>query len=181
MLDLSKNISAMQIKHIKPINFLYFRTRTRVGELGRFVGVIARDLYRDAAYQQLEVTGPVYWSYFGFTGDEQKEFVLEIGLPVAEIPAKYHGKFNLKHESDFYCVSLLHHGSWFDIPSRYSELNKYILNKGLTPSIHNREVYLNLDFVNPAGNITEIQIGIVSDGEEKRVRNPVMEMAGQVD
>lgn len=150
----------MKIKEVNPINFLYFRTRTRVGELGRFVGIIARELYRDAALYDLEVTGPVYWNYIGFDGDESKVFVLEIAIPVAEIPSSYRGKFQLKREASFRCVSTVHEGSWFDLSRTYSRIAEFISERGLTPCDNNRELYLNIDFMNPAANVTEIQIGI---------------------
>ena len=150
----------MQIKEIKPINFLFFRTRTKVGELGRYVGIVARELYRDASLNDLEVTGPVYWNYIGFEGDESKEFTLEIALPIAEIPSHYEGKFRTKREDIFYCLSILHEGSWFDIPSSYAKLMEFMGTHQLSPIALNRELYINMDFNNPTANITEIQIGI---------------------
>ncbi len=153
----------MQIKEIKPINFLFFRTKTKVSELGRYIGIVARELYRDAAVNNLEVSGPVYWNYIGFTGDVSNEFTLEIGLPVAEIPTQYEGKFRVKREDTFYCVSLLHEGSWFDLPASYEKLMSFIGDHQLNPVALNREIYINMDFNNPSANITEVQIGISAD------------------
>ncbi|HEY4654125.1 MAG TPA: GyrI-like domain-containing protein [Cyclobacteriaceae bacterium] len=150
----------MQVKEVKPINFLFFRTKTRVGELGRFVGIIARELYRDAALNDLEVTGPLYWNYFGFEGNESNPFILEIAIPVAEIPAVYHGKFQLKREESFACVSMVHEGSWFDLQQNYLTIREFLSVRGIEPCAKNREIYLNIDFMNPAANITEIQVGI---------------------
>lgn len=151
------------VKEIKPINFLFLRTRTKVHELGRFVGVVARELYRDAVLNDLEVTGPVYWNYVDYTGDETKSFVLEIALPVSEIPSQYSGKFQIKRSETFFCVSLLHAGSWYDLPGTYEKLTRFISQKKLQPVRLNREIYINMDFINPAANVTEIQMGISSD------------------
>ena len=150
----------MQVKEVKPINFFYFRTRTRVGELGRFVGVIARELYRDAALHDLEITGPIYWNYFGFNGNESTEVTLDIALPIAEMPGIYHGNFQLKREESCTCISLVHAGSWFDLQQNYKRMREFLTIRGLEPSGNNREIYLNIDFMNPAANVTEIQIGI---------------------
>lgn len=150
----------MQVKEVNPINFVYFRTKTRVGELGRFVGVIARELYRDAALHDLEITGPVYWNYFGFNGNESTPFTLDIALPVAEMPGVYHGNFQLKREDPFTCVSLVHTGSWFDLQQNYRRMMEFLAIRGLEPSGNNREIYLNIDFMNPAANVTEIQVGV---------------------
>src|SRR5690606_26223702 len=150
----------MQVKEVKPINFLYFSTKTRIGELGRFVGIIARELYRDAAYNDLEVTGTVYWNYFGYDGNESVPFVLNIAIPIAEIPGNYRGKFQMKREESFPCVSLVHEGSWFDLQQSYIRMMEFLAIRGLEPCRKNREIYLNIDFMNPAGNVTEIQVGV---------------------
>jgi effector-binding domain-containing protein len=164
----------MQIKEIKPINFLFFRTRTKVSELGRYVGIVARELYRDASLNDLEVTGPVYWNYIGFEGDESREFTLEIALPVAEIPSHYEGKFRVKREETFYCVSFTHDGSWFDIPSSYEKLMEFIGEHKLHPVALNRELYINMDFNNPSANITEIQIGISTESFASMKKSTVL-------
>lgn len=150
----------MQVKEVKPINFLYFRTKTRIGELGRFVGVIARELYRDAVRYDLEVTGPVYWNYHGYTGRDTVPFDLDIGIPLAEIPGSYHGMFQLKREESFPCVSMIHEGSWVDLQNSYGRITEFMTLKGLETSGKFREVYINIDFMNPAGNVTEIQVGV---------------------
>jgi effector-binding domain-containing protein len=153
----------MQIKAVHPINFLFFRTRTKVSELGRYVGIVARELYRDASVNDLEVTGPIYWNYIGFEGDESREFILEIGLPIAEIPVHYEGKYRVKREETFYCLALVHEGSWFDIPATYSRLLHFVTENKVRTALLNREVYVNTDFNNPMANVTEIQVGISAD------------------
>lgn len=150
----------MQVKEVKPINFLYFGTKTRVGELGRFVGIIARELYRDAALNDLEVTGPVYWNYFGFNGNESAPFTLEIAIPIAEIPGNYRGRFQTKREDSFPCVSLIHEGSWFDLQQTYARMKEFLTVRGLESCGQNREIYVNIDFMNPLANVTEIQVGV---------------------
>lgn len=148
------------IKAVKPLNFLFFRTRTKANELGRFVGIISRQLHRDAALNDLEVTGPSYWNYHGFDGNASKEFTLEIALPVSEMPLEYGGKFKLKRTNPFLCVSMVHYGSWYDMPDAYRKLLDFATGKKLTVSNYNREIYINVDFTDPGANVTEIQIGI---------------------
>lgn len=162
----------MQIKEIKPINFLFFRTKTKVSELGRYVGIVARELYRDATLNDLEISGPVYWNYIGFSGDITKEFTLEIALPVAEIPSHYEGKFRVKREETFYCVSIIHEGSWFDLPASYEKLMNFIGEHDLKIASLNREVYINMDFNNPSANITEIQVGITAESFSETAKAP---------
>jgi effector-binding domain-containing protein len=149
----------MQIKQVKPINFLFFRTETTVQDLGNFL-TVAQELFKTAVEYNLMITGAVHWHYFDFTGNEHKPFTLEIALPVSDFPEEYDGKFHLKRTEPFKCVSTVHEGGWQQIPSTYGKLVEFITNEKLTPLAVNREIYVNVDFKNPEANTTEIQMGI---------------------
>ena len=149
----------MLIKTVKPINFLLYRKETRVAELADLTWV-AKDLFKEASAQDLTVTGPVHWHYFGFSGDESKPFTLEIALPIADLPQEYDGPFHFKRTEPFKCVALTHEGSWYEIPKSYGKLMEFIVTRKLTPKSINRELYVNVDFKDPDANVTEIQIGI---------------------
>lgn len=149
----------MQIKQVKPINFLFFRTETRINELSNFLPV-AKELFKEAILQDLTITGPVHWHYFGFTGDENKPFTLEIALPVSNFPQEYDGKFHFKRTEPFTCVSAVHEGSWYELPQTYGKLMQFIGDHKLIPNAINREVYVNADFTDPEANVTEIQMGV---------------------
>ena len=149
----------MQIKSVKPINFLFYRTETRIAELANLFWV-ARDLFKEAVSRDLTVTGPVHWHYFGFTGDESKAFTLEIALPIADIPQEYDGRFHFKRTEPFQCVTTTHEGNWLEIPNAYGRLMEFITQQKLTPNAINRELYVNADFKDPEANVTEIQMGI---------------------
>lgn len=151
-------VSQPVVRHIKPINFLFFRTETSVNELAGFFDVAPR-LYAEALKNNLRVTGPVHWHYFGFT-DIQKPFTLEIALPVGEITPGYDGPFHFKRTGDFKCLTLIHEGNWHEMPCSYEALLAYATENGLTPSGDNREVYVNVDFANPEANVTEVQLGV---------------------
>ena len=147
------------IKQVKPINFLFFRTETTVSQLDKFLSV-ANDLFQEAYENNLRITGPVHWHYFGFTMDERMPFTLEIALPVADVIREYDGKFHFKRSEPFTCVSIIHEGSWLDIPKSYERLLKFLAKKKLTAVGVNREIYINTDFINPEANITEVQLGV---------------------
>ena len=151
----------MQIKEVKPVNFLFFRTETKVTELGNFLPV-AKDLFKEAVKLDLWVTGPVHWHYYGFAGDEKKPFTLEIALPVATLPEQYDGKFHLKRTEPFRCVSDVHEGNWFEIPNTYRKIMEFVSSNGLMPIGVNRELYINADFSHPEANVTEIQLGVAA-------------------
>ena len=149
----------MQVKEVKPINFIYYRTETKVDNLINLVPV-AKEIYREAVDHDLHITGPVHWHYIGFTGDQKQPFTLEIALPVAEVLPGYDGKFHFKRTQPFKCVSLIHEGGWSEIPFTYSKMMQFISKHKMEPSSINREIYVNTDFYSPDANVTEIQIGI---------------------
>ena len=149
----------MQIKQVKPINFLFFRTETRISELNNFLPV-AQELFKEAVLHHLTITGPIHWHYFGFTGDESKPFTLEISLPVSELPQDYDGKYHFKRTEPFKCVSVVHEGSWYEMPQTYGKLMQFVGDHKLIPNAVNREIYINSDFNHPEANVTEIQMGV---------------------
>ena len=149
----------MQIKEIKPINFLFFRAETKVAELATFLP-IAHELYSEACLNSLRVTGPVHWHYFGFDGNPSQTFTLEIALPVSQILADYDGNFHFKRTEAFRCLSLMHEGPWMEIPGSYEKAFHFIGANKLQPTSANRELYINVDFDHADANTTEIQIGI---------------------
>jgi hypothetical protein len=149
----------MQIKAVKPINFLFFRTEASIPELAQYL-LVGQELFREAVAYNLTITGPVHWHYIGFEGDVNKPFILEIALPVGEVPEAYDGKFHFKRTDPFKCVSVIHEGNWLDMPQSYGKLMQFIEANHLTPLASNREIYVNADFKHPEANVTEIQIGI---------------------
>lgn len=158
----ANNVTTMEtpisIKHVKPINFLYFRQETKVDELYKFIPV-AKDLFREAVAKDLHVTGPVHWHYFGFV-DPAQSFTLEIALPVDRVVADYDGIFHFKRTEPFKCVSLVHEGAWLDIPTSYQKAFQFIEQQKLSAIGVNRELYINSDFEDLTANVTEIQIGV---------------------
>ena len=150
----------MQVKVVKPLTFFYLSTRTTIKELSSYVGVVARELYKEAANHNILVTGPVYWQYIGFDGGENTAFTLEIALPVEGRKTDYQGKFAFRRTDEFKCLSTLHEGAWQEIPQTYGQLFDYIGRHRLQPTGTNREVYLNFSFQEPQSNVTEIQIGL---------------------
>src|SRR5687768_4733537 len=132
----------MQVKAVKPISFLFFRTETTVSELSQYLHV-GQELFKEAVLHKLTITGPIHWHYFGFTGDVSKPFVLEISLPVGEVEGEYDGKFHFKRTEPFRCVSFVHEGGWMEIPQSYGKMMQFISSQNLQPIAVNREIYVN--------------------------------------
>jgi effector-binding domain-containing protein len=149
----------MKVKSIKPINFLFFRTETKVSELWQFIPV-GQDLYKEAVDHQLQIMGPIQWHYFGFSGDESKTFTLEVSLPVGDVEEAYDGKFHFKRTDPFKCISEIHEGGWLEIPKTYGKIFQFMQEQNLAPISVNREIYIQSDLKDPEANTTEILVGI---------------------
>lgn len=149
----------MQIKDVRPANFLFFRTETTVSELVNHLPV-AQSLYEEAVDQKLRINGAVHWHYLGFTGDLSAKFTLEICIPIDRIPADYDGNFHVKRTEPFRCISLIHEGSWYQIPESYGKIMQYAGEHSLVPAGNNREVYVHVDLQDADANVTEIQLGL---------------------
>lgn len=149
----------MDIQHIQPISFLYFRTETTVQELASFLPV-GQELFREAVLHRLTITGPIHWHYTDFAGDITQPFTLEVALPIGSIPDDYDGKFHLKRTQPFRCLTATHTGDWLAMPHTYGRMLQHLADNGLTPSARNREIYINVDFQHPDANLTLIQLGI---------------------
>ena len=152
----------MQIKTIHPMHVFCFETETTLREILQYVRVIAQRLYKDAIKYELEITGPVYWIYEGADGQLDTAFSLTIALPVSASEAEISGSaFKLKTLDSFRCISHMHEGAWENLGQTYGQLFSEIQVKEPATSGQNREIYLNMDFENPAANITEVQIGLI--------------------
>jgi effector-binding domain-containing protein len=151
--------STPELKTIKPITFLFHRTETMLADLINHVPV-GQQLFKEAVDKNLDIAGPVHWHYFGFEGEQQKPFTLEIALPVRNAIPDYDGPFHFKRTENFMCACLTHEGRWDEIPKSYDVLMAFIAKQGRTAQTISREIYVQADFDNQEANVTEIQIGV---------------------
>ncbi len=151
----------IEIKTKHPVNFLYHLEETTVQELYQFIErQVPLQVQKEAVKNGMWITGPVYWNYFGFTGDETKPFLLEIAVPVAELKDDYKGTFKQRRSETFKCITAIHEGDWLKMPETYGKMFEFIKANQLTPTGNNRELYINADFGSAEANITQVQIGI---------------------
>lgn len=151
----------MQMKTIEPMQVLCFETQTTMQTMLRYVRVVAHKLHLEAAKNNIEATGPVYWIYKGADGKPDTVFTLTIAVPVAgkaDLPEN--SEFKFKTLEKFDCISEQHLGDWGNLGETYGKLFSKIQSEHLQINGTTREIYLNMDFENLDGNITEVQIGI---------------------
>jgi len=151
----------MTIKTQPAINLLCFSTETSLIGLGQFVRVKASEIYNEAVKSNLEITGPIYWIYYGMDGYPETNFKLDIGVPVQKSKTTSNG-FSCKTFEKMEFATCIHVGSWEKFPQSYAVLIKEIMDSGRSLNGITREVYINIDFDNPENNLTEIQLGLVS-------------------
>ena len=149
----------MEIKETNPMTVLYCSTRTNLAGLNEFVGTKAEELLADASVNNLTITDPVYWIYYGADGMPETMFDLEIAFPIIA-PEAYSGNFKIKELPKFKCLSTIHAGAWSEMSKTYCTLVAKAMSDGNSLSSNCREIYLNVDFVDLSKNITEIQLGI---------------------
>jgi effector-binding domain-containing protein len=149
----------MEVKKFNPIAVLYFTRQVTLLGLQEFVRIKARELYHDAIHNNLEITGPVYWVYYGMDGNSQTLFTLEIAIPVTA-DENYKGIFQIKMLETFKYLSTWHKGSWDKLPAIYGSIFNEIAEKHYIPSGECREIYQHIDFLQQDNNLTEVQVGI---------------------
>lgn len=149
------------MKTIEPMQVLCFETQTTMQTLLKYVRVVAHRLHLEAAKNNIEITGPVYWIYEGADGKPDSVFALTIALPVAgKANLSEYSEFKFKILEKFDCIAEQHLGDWGKLGETYGKLFSKIQSEHLQISGITREIYLNMDFENLDGNITEVQIGI---------------------
>jgi effector-binding domain-containing protein len=151
----------MQIKTISPMHVYCFETVATLQTIMQYVRVVARNLYSEAAKNELEITGPVYWLYDGADGRPDTEFSLTIAIPVTPgVLVSEQSEFKLKTIEPFNCLAEQHLGDWGKLGETYGRLMSEIHSKNMQMTGLTREIYIHMDFEHPEANITEVQIGI---------------------
>jgi effector-binding domain-containing protein len=79
---------------------------------------------------------------------------------VNEVRPDYAGKFAFQRTEPFRCLTAVHEGEWTELPQTYRQQFGSIAEQSLRPTGLSREVFLNVDFAEPAANVTEVQIGV---------------------
>ena len=148
----------MKIKTHPPLRVLSSLHQTTLQQLGPLVRTVMNDLYIEAAGKTI-VSGPVYWIYHGANGKPDTVFTLEIALPIQGFFQP--SKFVVKDIPAFKSLSHVHEGSWDQLYATYEQIMQHIEANKIPMKDESRELYINIDFQNPANNITEVQVGIL--------------------
>lgn len=149
----------MEIKTHPPVTVLFSSHQTTLSTLHQFIGTVLKDLLAEAASQQAFISGPGYWVYHGSDGKPDTQFTLEIALPVQGITSSQ--KFGVKQLPAFKALVQEHVGAWENLSVTYGQILKHVDERKIALTDECREIYLNVDFQQPANNITIVQMGIL--------------------
>lgn len=149
----------MEIKECKTIKILSFTTQTTFVEMQNLVVGKAREIYKEAVNQDLDICGPVYWVYTGADGNPQTRFQLEIAVPVNK-KKDFQSDLECNNLPAFKFVKYTHYGKWENFRDAYCKVFAFIEASGLKYNGICREMYIHIDLENPDNHITEIQAGI---------------------
>lgn len=149
----------MQIKTIQPQNYFCYTTKTTLNQINEVASREVEALYAQAQKLDLEPQGPLEFIYFDCTNDKDKEFTLEIALPVKD-NGRADGKYQMKNFGIFKCMSYVHKGSLEDLYEVYDSIFENLHKEGQKPGNQVREVYLDYKSMDSADNVTEVLVGI---------------------
>ncbi len=149
----------MDIKTHPSVTVLYSTHQTTIGQLEQFVGTVIKDLCAEAVSNNAMISGPLYWVYHGMDGKPDTVFTLEIALPVQG--SFQSSRFAIKQLPAFKALTHTHQGAWEQLPVVYGQILQQIDVRKIPMNEECREVYINIDFQEPANNITEVQMGIL--------------------
>ncbi len=150
----------METKLIPSKNYLCYTTQTTLNKLHEFADQAVDGVYEAVAKGGLKAVGPMEFIYFDCSNDRDKEFTLEIALPVEtgmEFKSEIH---KIKKIETFKCLSHTHNGDLLNLPGIYQQLFEKVYKSGIKPTNQVREVYKSFSGMESNDNITEIQIGI---------------------
>ena len=150
----------MEKKIVPSKNYFTVVTTTTLNKIQEVAARETDKLIAGINELKLEPVGPMEFIYFDCTEDREKEFTLEIALPVKETNAQLPKEFSFKKHPDFQCVSYVHKGELTNLYDVYDKLFTDMWNNSLRPTNQVREVYVNYRDVFSADNVTEIQIGL---------------------
>jgi effector-binding domain-containing protein len=152
----------MEIKTHPAMTVLYSTHQTTINELGKLVGSVLKELYKEAIKNDVLVSGPCYWIYQGMDGHPDTLFNLDIAIPIQGTIENSH--FATKELPAFKAVSHMHEKDWTKLSDSYGQIMQFIGKNKVDLTGECREIYWNIDFVYPENNLTEIQVGISIPG-----------------
>lgn len=131
---------------------------TTLNEIGKYVGDVPMQMMETVMKAGGIMAGPQVWQYEGADGNMDTKFQLTIAVPLTEQVEALKG--STKELEPIECCTIIHNGAWSELKGSYQKVIEEIMTAGKQPGSICREVYHQVDFEEPANNVTEIQMSI---------------------
>lgn len=151
--------TTIETKVVNPKTFLYHEGKTNLKNIMEYANPVVYDFYEELNRSGVQATGPLEFIYLGVTDDPEKEFTLQVAIPVEEEKPVSNG-YRFKKADAFKCVSYDYKGEVNKMMPVYENLFQQIFAAQLKPNDEVREVYRHWEHPESENNITEIQIGV---------------------
>lgn len=150
----------MNTKNVAPKKYFFYSEKTTLRELNDVANKEVKPIMEAVEELGLQPVGPMEFIYFDCTEEMDKEFTLEIAIPVADQKPYSGGKYAFKEAEEFKCISQTHHGDLAKLPEVYDTMFKKISADNVKVTNEIREVYKHYEVNSSANNVTEIQVGL---------------------
>lgn len=138
---------------------LVYSTKTTLANLKQF-GAVIDEIFSEAKAINAPIAGSCMWQYTGCDGTMEKEFDLDIILPIMKRDAKSE-KFEIKEIPAFKCVCETFSGPWSELGKFYCSTMPQIAQAGFKFGEKIREWYLLCDEKEEMNCVTEVQFEIL--------------------
>ncbi len=148
----------MNIETTPAKTYLLSRHTIHFSELTAVGAPAVNAIFAELEKRQLQRAGSIEFIYHNFSQD--KPFVLEVGIPVADAAETTDEKFAVVKRPEFRNINHIHNGGMSSMMAAYDMLFAEIGAKAMPYNGEVREVYTIFSHPEAADNVTEIQIGL---------------------
>jgi effector-binding domain-containing protein len=149
----------METKVISPRTCFVKEGKTTLKQIHEYASKVVSEINGEVKASGIETIGPMEFIYYGASDNMEKEFTLQIALPVRD-ERKCREGFSFIKTSEFKCISHYYKGDVTKLFPVYEKLYQEIFENQIEPNGEMREIYVNWEYLSSEKNITEIQIGI---------------------
>ncbi len=154
----------LSIKHIPETLFLITEQETLISDVTNIAPMITRGMDQLLEEKDIEPIGPYHFFYFDFSGDRERPFQFQVGLPVSykmQVPEPYAYKLSYAHT----CVSATYNGPVIGIKEAWAEIFGSATAQGYQP-VDGKEIYHHFVDFSSKENVTELQLAILAQKQE---------------
>ena len=150
----------METKNIPTKKVFFAKLKTTLKNIQKDSNPVVHALMEDVQKYEIQPAGPLEYLYFGATEDMDKEFDLEIALPVVKEAKPEWSQFSFKDLEEFKCATHLFKGSMDKMYGAYETAFAGLGKASLQPTDQVREVYQKWEGYTSNENVIEIQLGV---------------------